>query len=256
MVQIKYNGFVSNIYFCVNLLLAIVFGLFFTSLIWLFDNAQVHAVHYLILFCFAVILVIFVEYFRSPAIFKRVVINSEGIRCGKLFVKYENIEKITVTRGCVYEWFGLSWFQDMTGIPQHAEVTVEDIICINCDFQGFKSKKAKGCIYIPRNQQTDEILRRYSEDYADLSDALLSEGESNFKIRDKYETIRVIGISLLLLFVSVLLIFSAILGYTSAYKIAIVLPLGIILILLSGFKNHATSFLKKRINEKLKLTKG
>ena len=56
------------------------------------------------------------------------------------------------------------------------------------------------------------------------------------------------------------LIFFAVLGYTSAYKIAIVLPLCIVFILLSDFKNLVTSFFcennKRKSEIKTKLTKG
>jgi hypothetical protein len=108
-------------------------------------------------------------YLEAPFIYKRVTLTDEGIKCGKNFVKYEDIETIKIY--CCYHRASKSG--SLIKFPfesQIIEVFVGEIICINCNFTGFGFKGSKGRIYIPKNEKTDAILRKHIEKYSSVSD--------------------------------------------------------------------------------------
>ena len=138
------------------------------SLSALFIDNSSYLLFFVPLFCFSFLNFSWF-YLEAPFIYKRVTLTDEGIKCGKNFVKYEDIETIKIY--CCYH--RASKTGSLIKVPfesQIIEVFVGEIICINCDFTGFGFKGSKGRIYIPKNEKTDAILRKHIEKYSSVSD--------------------------------------------------------------------------------------
>ncbi len=164
----NYKGFVSNKLVLYNTLIAASFVATFTSLI-VFDQNSVSLGIGVFLFFFT--FAFFAARSIAPFAYKRVRIDSCGIRCGKNYLPYSDIEKISVVHGRVKEWWGYRFvkehhFRAFEALRLPLDVYVEDMICFNCNFVGFKKKATRGCIYIPKNKKTDAILRKYCDKYA------------------------------------------------------------------------------------------
>lgn len=162
MVQLKYRAFASNKYAYIQLfqLGAIaIFSALFTY--FLIDDIVFSLVLLIIVPTFFFLFF----YLSNPLAYKRVCVNSEGIRCGKTFVKYSDVINVTIVDGYVEEWQGFRFLEKTFGITQSIDYYIGDIICVNCEFNGFKPKNPEKYIYIPKNKKSEEILERYCEKY-------------------------------------------------------------------------------------------
>ena len=246
MVQMKVRGFVSNVYFYVNLLLSAFLALLFAMLL-VIEGRSFSLPNILfpcIVFCF----VMLGEFLHAPKAYKRFSITSSGVRCGKEFIRFEEIEKIAICKGCVHEWFGFRFIENVFGILQHTEIYVEDMICINCDYRGFN---AKNLIYIPRNSQTDQIMRTYCKNYNEISDIRNKETFGGcFSYGERFLG-RIIAVCILCLLAVVAMVFAMIYGNVSVYKAIILASFGIAWMIMAVFKREIAALISKRISRKI-----
>ena len=164
-----YKCFVSNELVLYNTLISASLAALFAFLFVFDENSLLLGVG---VFLFFFIFVFWAERNGAPFAYKRVRIDPCGIRCGKTYLAYSDIEKISVAHGRVKEWWGYRfteehYFRPFEALQLPLDLYVEDMLCFNCNFVGFKKKKAtRGCIYVPRNEKTDAILRKYCDKYA------------------------------------------------------------------------------------------
>jgi len=242
----KAQGFVSNIYVFVNFITAVIGGIFFILLIFLGDNNFYYIPATLFLVYHAMFSFL-TDYRHAPVAYRRFTVNSEGVRCGKLFVKFENIERIVFRRGYIEEYYGFKFWEDFSGMEQHIEIYVEDMICINCDFEGFKTKKSEECIYVPRNKKTDMLMRKYCDKYATLVNSLADKYENTTqKCKGKISS-RVFGVIVLFFMISLITVMLVANDMMSIYKVVFLIPMGLLWILLLVFKDRVTMFVSSRI---------
>ena len=156
-----YSGFVSNVYVFLNTVISLLFAALASVAVMAFASFGVA----LLVFPIVAAIIMLARYLYSPIPYKAVDLTSDGVRCGKKFVRYADIKSAYITSGRVDEKFGFSFLEDALGIPQHLEIYTEDIICINSEPKGLSGRDAKECIYLPKNKKTDAILRAKSQVY-------------------------------------------------------------------------------------------
>lgn len=163
VVQVK--GFGSNIYVYVNLFFALV-GILCSSVLFVISGWNFNIVLPLLMISFLIAANFISTYIFAPLAYKRFMIDSQGIYFGKTFIEYGNISSVKLARGYIDERFNFKFVEDFLSIKQHRTIYVEDVICINCEFAGFETKKP--CVYIPKTKNTDALLRQYCNQYVAL----------------------------------------------------------------------------------------
>lgn len=164
-----YKCFVSNELVLYNTLISASLAALFAFVFVFDENSLLLGVG---VFLFFFTFVFCAERNSAPFAYKRIRIDSCGVRCGKAYVAYSDIEKISVARGRVKEWWGYRfteehYFRPFEALQLPLDVYVEDMLCFNCNFVGFKKEKAtRGRVYVPQNKKTDAILRKYCDKYA------------------------------------------------------------------------------------------
>lgn len=157
MARIKYKSFVSNRYVFWNMCVSILFGAFLSMLATFGDSI------WRSLLCFSLFGTAAFGAFsiQAPFAYQRIKIDQNGVRCGRMAVSYADIQSISVVTGYVPEWRGVLLMGSM-----YENIYIEDMICINCEFAGFRLRKAKGCMYVPRNARSERLLAEYCAQYA------------------------------------------------------------------------------------------
>lgn len=244
MVQMReYRGFVSNIYVYMSFIQATMAILFFAILV-VFEKNLLKAE--LILFLGLICLVFFlIQYLRAPRAFSRVILNSEGIRCGAVFIRYDDIKTVSISKGYAENWFGFRHLESLTGIYQHRELRFEDMICINCDFKGYRTKR---CVYIPKNRKTESILTSYSQKFMVLFNNHTEQLAEKPKIINTYTVLYLAGVLAICLVFCVVMVLIVSAGLITAYKLALLIPIGLIIILTEAFKELILAFVLRKIN--------
>lgn len=243
MVRLKYKGFVSNIYVWFKTVQFLLFVAFFSGLIWMVDPFQIA------LLAFPILCVVFmlIHYMRTPIPYKIVSLDADGVKCGKEKIRYEDITQIHISDAYISERFGSVLLENALGISQHIEMYVENMICINCEFQGLKGKRANQCIYIPKNAKTDSILRRFSSTYTAIADKMTGVEKREYNPFGK-KKINVFCTVACNVFWCALLVLLAENGFLEYYKVGIVLPIGMILTTISGLQEEIFFLLHKSAN--------
>ena len=240
MVQIK--GFVSNIYVYTILFVGMI-GSTFLSVFYYFVSDSFSVFNILIFFSF--IIFIFLRRLGAPFAFKRFSLNSEGIKFDKMFLKYAEIKTISIERGCVEE-YNSRFFENLTFINQHDDIFVEEMICINCLYSGFKPKRKNNLIYIPRNRKTDAFMRKYCKAYENA----VEESNQNHTYYPPKSRYRIFIFFLPLCFFSfVLCMIVASLftnGELNVFELVCVLILGFASIITFCFRYYITSFISNK----------
>ena len=252
MDKVKNKGFVSNVYVVVNTIITISFLLFFLILFW-FDKNKISFPVYMALLLALGTVINFLLYLNAASAYRTYEINNLGIRCGKIRIKFENIEKVSICRGYVEEYFGFSFFERLTGVSQHNEIYVEEMICINCDFEPLNSKKSKKCVYIPKNKKTDALMRKYCKKYEQVK----KESDKREKAQTNREIkSRIIMLAFVTLFFVFIITLLAMNGFLNVYKAILLSVVGLLLLFLLSFKPFVTCFFASEISgENLKATK-
>ena len=254
MLQVKSRGFVSNIYVYTSIVVSASMALFASSFLFFFSFDMLLST---LVFLFVFLFMFFGQAMWAPFSCKRFCVSAEGIKCGKLLIKYSDVEKISIAPGHIKERFGFRFVENMFGINQHSPVYVEDIICINCDFVDFK-KPMKECIYIPKNALTHRLLMRYCEKYASLNVDEQSY-DLNYKDMEDYFTRGKIIRKFVRVFVCLLILtiplFYIINESEGVYKVLAplcVLLSGLFWLLLGAFKGYVTMYFRRRNIFKIK----
>ena len=164
-----YKGFVSNELVLYNTLISASLAALIASIfIFSGNNIPLGIGAFFSLFVF----VFLAEKSYAPFAYKRVCIDSRGIRCAGKYLSYSEVEKISLAHGRVKYWREFLrrefYFRALESLRLPTDLYVEDMICFDCTFAGFQKKKeTQGCVYIPKNKRTDAILRKYCNDYAE-----------------------------------------------------------------------------------------
>lgn len=246
MVQVKHKGFISNIYVFYNLITAVFFTSLFAVLIW--SNRE--GFPYLLFLCmlpFIFFAVQVIYYIRAPIAYGKYEINAEGVRCREKFIKYEEISRITICESYVAEWFGFRFVETFLGVSQHEKVSIEDMICLNCEFMGYKSKKAKSCIYIPKNKKTDALLKKYCIVYTDLLNANPEKCNRELSMYDGRNTVCIVYTAIMssIIFIACVLLVSN--GIISILRAVLVATTGTLSITSILCKRIITSWLRCKL---------
>lgn len=163
MVQVK--GFVSNIYFYICLAQALLSAGFVISVLPIPHDPK-SFLGSLVILCAAVVFLSIPGYVIAPLAYKRFTVSERGIKLGKRFIGYEDIKSITVERMAYFDMcWGFNFIEHYSGMSQHDEIYLEDMICINCDFGGFQNTAS---VYLPRNRKTDAALRKFCRAYEEI----------------------------------------------------------------------------------------
>ncbi len=240
MVRMKSKGCVSNIYVCINIICGVAFAALF-SFLSCFDGHDFLAIPFVLIFCVCFMLFYGVNSFKAPFAFKKYQINSNGIYCANSFIPFEDIKSICVERGYVQERFGFRFLEELTGIPQHTDIYLEMLICVNCNFVGY-SRKPHGRIYIPLNEKSHKLMLQNCRLYVEVLDdvkATLNNREKKLK-KSKLYFLAVLLVIAFLCFSCVLFVAN---NLINIYKGIIVLTLGVLLIVLLAFKRTIVCFI-------------
>lgn len=245
MVPVRYKGFVSNVYVLISLIQSVIFAAPLSLLLQCVSE-DFSALLFLGTF-FAIFVCLAAEPLRYASVaFQRVTLTAEGVRCGKSFIPYENIEKISVKAAYIDEWFGFRYIESAIGASQHNEIYTENMICINCDFLGF-GRTAKQCIYIPQNRKTEELLMSFCEAYRACEEKHPEASSYVSRVEKKQFILRMVAavtICLILLGGALLLMAN---GIDKAYALAFLIPFFVF----RFFKSELSSFIRKKVNKNL-----
>ena len=240
MNEIKDKGFVSGIYVCVNFISMISF--FALASTFFFSDDKFLYIAYILFLLLSGIIIQISQYLRAPAAYRRFAINATGIRCGNIFIKHEDVDYIKICRGYVNERFGFQFFENITGVSQHNEVYVEELICINCSFIGYNRKASKRCIYIPKNKKTDMIMKAYCVEYVKALEMQSHKLQNKVTVNSNLK-LRITATSILCLLLTVFLMLTFVNGLINIYKMICLFPIGILLIMLLSLKPYITDFI-------------
>ena len=235
----KAKGFVSCVYVFYNLVTAVVFGAFIFACLFSKETCVPAILFALVGFAFYFI----GNCLRAPIACKRFFINSEGIGYGKAFIKHEDIERVVICRGYVEKWFGFRFVENLSGIEQHDEIYAGDMICINCDFRGFRGKKNKNAVYIPRNKNTDSIMRKYCTAYASQFPEIKDETQEKIEKNSRKTLWRIVRVSLIYLVLSIIIILLAGNGVIGICKAAFITLFLFLWGFLAAFEEQISDFI-------------
>lgn len=160
------NGFVSDVYVFISSI-EYLLGVLFVITFFITINFDPGILVFIP--AFSLFYAIYIINHNAPVAFWRYTVDSNGIICGKNIITYDEIEHVSITTGYIEERYGHRWLEDAIGLDLHYALWVEDIIVINCTYSGFKPKDKKSLIYIPRNKDTDRILKEHSEKYVNAA---------------------------------------------------------------------------------------
>ena len=238
----KAKGFVSSVYVVYNLFTAVIFG--FLIFVCVFSK---EAVLPAVLLAFGGFAFYFLpNRLRAPIAYKRFTLKSEGILYGKNFIKYEDIERVVVCRGYVEKWFGFRFVEKLSGIEQHAEICAGDMICINCDFRGFRGRKNKNAVYIPRNKNTDSVMRKYCTAYASQIPETKDETREKTEKNSRKTLWRLVAASLVCLILSGVIVLLAGNGAFGICRAAFIILFLFLWSFLVAFEDHISDFIFKK----------
>ena len=246
MVSVKASGFLSGIYVKLHLITLVLFASLWFSVIVIDSKDITSVIPFLVFLAFLCLLFYIRFYVPSPYAYKRFVINSSGIKVDDMEMKFENIKTITIERGYIFEWFGFKFIEKVTGIIQHEEIYLEEMICINGGFEGFKKKK----IYVPMTKETDKAMRTYCDAYAPVANRFASEGRGFITLNKKHEILKIIIMFIAAAIAAAIMIACSVSGIFSVYKAIIVWALIVLNMFVILFKNFVASLLYKRIGVK------
>ncbi len=249
VVQLKVKGFVSNIYVYLNMFLSAFGAFLFATLAYFIEHQIILSI---VLFS-----VFFIFDFFSPCLYAkyayvRFCIDEKGIKCGKKYITYDSIKDVNLVEGSIEEKIGPFKVDNYTGRIRGIEIFLEDMICINCDFSGFKGANQGEKFYIPRNKKTDMILKKYCKRYANyISENSRDNTNANFDpFRPKIKHNLILSISLIML---ALIVFAIVVGGMGKGVLfaAIIVAFFDLSILLKVLRGHISYFLRNSIAKKL-----
>ena len=150
------KGFIGSIFVYLNLISGILFVLFVISNFLLFGEFH-PLLPVFLLACLAVKFI--VDYTISPLAYTRYKIDGYGIKCGKVLIKYDEIESVSLHHGVIYSWYGFRLLEEYTGFKQHFNIHVGTILSINGSFTSFDAENAKQSLCIPLTKKVCELLK-------------------------------------------------------------------------------------------------
>ena len=173
------KGFIGSIFVYLNLISGMLFVLFVISNFLLFGEFH-PLLPFFLLACFIV------DYTISPLAYTRYKVDGDGIKCGKVLIKYDEIENVSLHHGVIYSWYGFRLLEEYTGFKQHFNIHVGTILSINGSFSSFDSENAKQSLCIPLTKKVHELLKIHcpkhlkSFNEAAISDGICDQHEQMF----------------------------------------------------------------------------
>ena len=247
VVQIEKKGFVSSSYVFVNTLLSVIITLFFWSITWMIHASWLEQIGCLLLT--GVSSWFTVGYSNAPIAYNRYKINSVGIKCGKNFIKYSDIENISIVEGYIEEWWRFRAVKNSMRVQPQTDIALEDIISVNCNFSGFEKKKASCCIYLPKTVAIDKVLRERCVAYAQVSDewekrkATFPKGLGMEKQNIGLTVFSTIYGGILIIMAVVMFSGS---NYPEPYKLFVPIFFGLLMIMIFNFKSYIVTFVANK----------
>ena len=158
MAQLEYNGFVSTKRVLAN-------AIWHFIIIAAVNISALFVGDILLNLLLTGILVVFlpvISYVINPVVYQRVVINAEGIKCGKNHVKFSDVKDVKIVKG--YIQCGNTLIADILPFKQSFDVYVGEIICFNCICDASVYLK-KGDVYVYRCKGSEKALMAYCDKY-------------------------------------------------------------------------------------------
>lgn len=245
MVQLIFKSFMNKLYAAFSIVISISEAILLFIIMTFMTDFQDLAVK-IFFSCVCGTIVFLPFYISAPLAFRRIQFTNMGIVFGKQCVKYEDIERISITRARVSHWFGYAFIEDLLGLPQHFDAYYGEVICINCEFSNYKFSKSQSKLYLPRNEKVEAIFQEYCPKYNIALETYNSIKRDRLKM-GKYELVLCVLSSI---FSSILVAF--ILSFPLLMYKKIIVAIALFAALFIIIWRHGWIYLYERIKSKTK----
>ena len=162
MVRIKYSGFTCNVFARLFIIQEFLLCAVFVSLLYS-TSILINISTFFLAVGFCALASFFTPAKRTIA-FTRVRLDERGIKIARRFISYDEIRDISINNTYIEYRRAPKFLENIFGFRMHDKIFTEDIVCINCKFNGLEGYDPNR-LYVPLNKKTHSILCQYCEKY-------------------------------------------------------------------------------------------